>query len=134
MASSLVLIADDDCAVRRILARSLQAEGYSTLEAPDGLAALDMLRAINVDLVIVDMAMPGLGGQALCRAIRGDDLTCGTRIMVVTGDPPAGGAVELMDLDADDYMGKPFLVDEVLGRVRSLLHRAGSGSSPKAVS
>lgn len=125
MGPSLVLIADDDPAVRRVVSRCLRAEGLSTLEAADGRAALEVARAIAVDLVILDLGMPGMNGQALCAALRERAETSGVPIFVLTGHASASSEEALLDLGADEFMGKPFRCDELLARVRAVFRRAG---------
>jgi two-component system, OmpR family, response regulator MprA len=125
-----VLFAEDDRAVRDALARALELEGFSVRTVPDGAAALAAFEADPPDLLIADVMMPGVDGLALCRALRarGDR----TPILVLTARAQVSDRVAGLDAGADDYLGKPFALDELLARARALLRRAsyrdGDGS------
>jgi two-component system KDP operon response regulator KdpE len=117
-----VLIVDDEPAIRRFLRTSLRAEGYATLEAETGEAALAEIRRRAPDLVVLDLGLPGIDGLEVIRRLRTPDSVL--PIIVLTSRTDEAGKVEALDLGADDYVTKPFGVDELLARIRAALrHR-----------
>ena len=121
-----ILVVDDDQAVRDSLARSLQYSGYEVTTANDGVEALAKLSAIRPDAVIMDVMMPRLGGIETTRALREVGNT--VPILVLTARDSVGDRIEGLDAGADDYLVKPFALEELLARTRALLRRA-SGSA-----
>jgi two-component system, OmpR family, response regulator MprA len=121
-----VLVVDDEPAVRDALDRALRAEGYRVSTAADGRAALDRIAEDHPDLVVLDVLMPVMDGLEACRALRaaGDR----TPVLVLTARDSVADRVEGLDAGADDYLVKPFALDELLARIRALLRR----SSPSA--
>ncbi len=119
---SRILIVEDDPAVREALERALGFEGYGTETARDGAVALSMLREAEYDLIVLDVMMPHLDGLETCRRIRagGDDVP----ILMLTARTAIDDRVEGLDAGADDYMAKPFSLDELLARIRALLRRS----------
>lgn len=117
-----ILVVEDDAAVRDALERALGFEGYTIETATDGAVALSMLRKSSVDLVVLDVMMPHVDGLETCRRIRagGDDVP----ILMLTAKTTVGDRVEGLDAGADDYMAKPFALDELLARIRALLRRS----------
>jgi two-component system response regulator MprA len=118
-----VLVVDDEPAVRDALARALRLEGYEVGVAPDGSAALDCLRESPADAVVLDVLMPELDGLEVCRHLRvnGDP----TPILILTARDAVGDRVAGLDAGADDYLVKPFALEELLARLRALLRRSG---------
>ena len=116
-----VLVVDDDAPVRRMLERTLGAEGYDVRAAPDGGAALAAVERSLPDLVVLDVAMPGLDGLAVARRLRAKRLT--TPILLLTARDAVADRVAGLDAGADDYLVKPFAPEELLARVRALLRR-----------
>ncbi len=116
-----ILVVDDDQAVRDSLARSLQYSGYEVSTATDGLEALAKLSAIRPDAVIMDVMMPRLDGLEATKMLRstGNDVP----ILVLTARDAVGDRVDGLDAGADDYMVKPFALDELLARLRALTRR-----------
>jgi two-component system KDP operon response regulator KdpE len=123
---ALLLVVDDDPAIRRTLAETLGVEGYETLTAADGLEATELLRTAAPDLVITDLAMPGRDGLALIADIRRRDRT---PIIVLSVRGEEGDKVRALDSGADDYITKPFSLTELLARIRAQLRRSGEGQS-----
>lgn len=121
----LIGVADDEPAVRDALARALAFEGYEVATAGDGAAALRLLAARPVDLLVLDVLMPGTDGLAACRAIRaaGDAVP----VLMLTAADAVGDRVAGLDAGADDYLAKPFALPELLARIRALLRRVQSG-------
>lgn len=122
-----ILVIDDDQAVRDSLRRSLEFNGFDVALAADGAEALANLSSITPDLLIADVMMPRLDGLEMTRALRsaGNDVP----ILVLTARDSVGDRVEGLDAGADDYLPKPFDLQELLARVRALLRRATPNSS-----
>ena len=114
-----VLVVDDEPAIRRFLWTSLSARGYQVLEAEDGEPALDAMRRSPADLLILDLGLPGLDGFEVIRRLREKGST--VPIIVLSSRTDEKGKVEALDLGADDYLSKPFGVDELHARVRAAL-------------
>jgi two-component system, OmpR family, response regulator MprA len=116
-----VLVVDDDKAVRESLRRSLEFNGYDVVLATDGAEALAGISASAPDVVVMDVMMPRLDGLEATRALRsaGNDLP----ILVLTARDAVGDRVEGLDAGADDYLTKPFALQELLARLRALLRR-----------
>ena len=116
-----VLVVDDDKAVRESLRRSLEFNGYDVVLAADGAEALAGIAAAAPDVVVMDVMMPRLDGLETTRALRtaGNDLP----ILVLTARDAVGDRVEGLDAGADDYLTKPFALQELLARLRALLRR-----------
>jgi putative two-component system response regulator len=118
-----VLIVDDEPAIRIVLRTLLNGSGlYEVVEAPDAETALDLIRAFSPDAVLCDLLMPGMNGIELLRRVKAMDDT--VAFVVITGAGTTHDAVEALRLQADDYLSKPFQVDEVLHSLaRALDHR-----------
>lgn len=121
-----ILVVDDDRAVRESLRRSLEFNGYSVELASDGAQALSAIIAQRPDAMVLDVMMPRLDGLEVARRLRstGDDLP----ILVLTARDAVSDRVAGLDAGADDYLPKPFALEELLARLRALLRR----SSPEA--
>lgn len=117
-----ILVVDDDRAVRESLRRSLTFNGYTVDLAVDGLNALEKVAESRPDAVVLDVMMPRLDGLEVCRRLRsaGDDLP----ILVLTARDSVSERVAGLDAGADDYLPKPFALEELLARLRALLRRA----------
>lgn len=117
-----ILVVDDDRAVRESLRRSLTFNGYTVDLAVDGVDALDKTSASRPDALVLDVMMPKLDGLEVCRRLRstGDDLP----ILVLTARDSVSERVAGLDAGADDYLPKPFALEELLARLRALLRRA----------
>jgi two-component system response regulator MprA len=118
-----ILVVDDDRAVRESLRRSLSFNGYSVELAEDGREALEVIARSRPDAVVLDVMMPRLDGLEVCRQLRstGDDLP----ILVLTARDSVSERVAGLDAGADDYLPKPFALEELLARMRALLRRTG---------
>ncbi|WP_305094172.1 response regulator transcription factor [Prescottella sp. R16] len=121
-----ILVVDDDRAVRESLRRSLSFNGYTVELAVDGVDALEKIASARPDAVVLDVMMPRLDGLEVCRRLRstGDDLP----ILVLTARDSVSERVAGLDAGADDYLPKPFALEELLARLRALLRRAGPAS------
>lgn len=123
-----ILIADDDPQLVRALRITLGAHGYEVVAASDGAAAIALAAQTHPDLVLLDLGMPRLDGVAVIEAIRG---WTSVPILVVSGRTGSADKVEALDAGADDFVTKPFQIDELLARLRALSRRAGSiGGEP----
>lgn len=117
-----VLIVDDEPPIRRLLRTSLGAQGYLIVEAADGAEAMAEVGRQPPDLIVLDLGLPGMGGQEVIRRLRADGST--VPIIVLSSRMDEAGKVEALDLGADDYVTKPFGIDELLARIRAALrHR-----------
>jgi two-component system KDP operon response regulator KdpE len=115
-----ILVVDDEPQITRVLRRSLAARGYEVQVAGEGEEALQIFNAWKPDLVITDLSMPNMGGLELCCRIRGASQT---PIIVLSVQGEERAKVEALDVGADDYVTKPFGMDELLARVRAALRR-----------
>ncbi|MEI2704400.1 MAG: response regulator transcription factor [Ilumatobacteraceae bacterium] len=116
-----VLIADDDRAIRQSLARALSLVGYSVVEASDGAAALSQIEAAKPDVAVLDVMMPNVDGLTVCRVLRAERKRL--PILMLTARTETADRVAGLDAGADDYLPKPFDLDELLARLRALLRR-----------
>ncbi|MEV6203184.1 response regulator transcription factor [Streptomyces sp. NPDC051771] len=117
-----ILIVDDEPAVREALRRSLAFEGYATREAVDGVDALAAMESYAPDLVVLDVQMPRMDGLTAARRIRAAGST--VPILMLTARDTVGDRVTGLDAGADDYLVKPFELDELFARIRALLRRS----------
>ena len=117
-----VLVIEDDEAISDLLRRGLTYEGYRVTVAQDGTNGLRVARDAPPDLVVLDLMLPGLDGLEVCRRLRAAD---DVPIPVLTARGAVGDRIAGLDSGADDYMVKPFSIDELLARVRALLRRKG---------
>jgi two-component system KDP operon response regulator KdpE len=127
------LLIDDEPQIRRVLRASLGSQGARILDAQSGEEALEILRQQTVDVVILDLNMPGMGGLEACRAMRaGWDVP----IIVVSVREAERDKIEALDAGADDYITKPFSFDELLARIRAALRRTGfaTDTAPRRIS
>ncbi|QFG21409.1 response regulator transcription factor [Actinomadura sp. WMMB 499] len=125
-APARILIVDDEPAVRDALAGSLEFEGYRTVAAADGVAALAAVARERPDLVVLDVLMPRMDGLTACRRLRA--LGEPVPVLMLTARDMVGDRVTGLDAGADDYLAKPFELDELLARVRALLRRSRMGA------
>ena len=119
--SERVLVVDDDALVRRMLTRSLVAEGFEVEHVSDGGAALAAAQASAPDLVVLDETMPGLDGLAVCRRLRANGLR--SSILMLTARDAVADRVAGLEAGADDYLVKPFAVEELVARLHALGRR-----------
>jgi two-component system, OmpR family, response regulator MprA len=117
-----VLVADDDRAIRESLVRALELEGYEVATVIDGVEALTCIRRDTFDALVVDVMMPGVDGLAVCRLLRAEGDR--TPVLMLTARVETPDRVAGLDAGADDYLPKPFELDELLARLRALLRRA----------
>jgi two-component system, OmpR family, KDP operon response regulator KdpE len=121
MNTATVLVVDDEPQLRRAMKATLTDLGYSVIEAKTGEEALDRIRADSPDLVLLDLNMPGIGGLETCRAIRE---TSDIPVIVLSVRNSERDKVQVLDAGADDYVTKPFSIQELLARIRAAMRRA----------
>ena len=121
MRGKKVLVVDDDPGILRLISANLRARGYEAPTFSSGTPALEYLYGESPDLIILDIVLPGVDGMELVRRIRG---LSGVPIMMVSGKEEVDTKLEALDLGADDYLTKPFSVEELLARVRAILRRS----------
>jgi two-component system KDP operon response regulator KdpE len=131
MTSGRILIVDDEPQIRRVMRTALTANQYEPYEARTGEEALEVLREFNPDLVLLDMNMPGMGGMSACREIRA---VSDVAIIVLSVRDTERDKISALDAGADDYITKPFSVNELMARIRANLRRlpAQNGESEPA--
>jgi two-component system KDP operon response regulator KdpE len=125
-----ILIADDDPQILRALRITLGARGYEIITAHDGASALSAIREYHPDLLMLDLGMPTLDGLSVIDAVRSWN---SVPILVVSGRSGAADKVEALDRGADDYVTKPFSIDELLARIRALTRRMPTGADDPVV-
>jgi two-component system response regulator MprA len=118
-----ILVVDDDPGVRTAVGRALAFEGYDVDDAADGAAALEIVHTNEPDAIVLDVGMPRLDGLEVCRRLRADGANL--PILVLTARHQVTDRVAGLDAGADDYLVKPFALEELLARLRALLRRVG---------
>src|SRR5687768_15757815 len=124
-----ILVVDDEPQLIRVLRTGLKSRGYEVRAAADGLAGFEMFTDWHPDLVITDLAMPNVDGLELCRRVRA---VSQVPIIVLSAKGEENTKVEALDIGADDFVTKPFGIDELLARVRASLRRATAPSINEA--
>ena len=124
MSSATVLVVDDEPQLRRVMLATLTDLGYTVIDAKSGEEALEKFRGESPDLVLLDLNMPGIGGLETCRALRsGSDVP----IIILSVRNTERDKVEALDAGADDYVTKPYGIQELLARIRAAMRRAPGG-------
>lgn len=122
---SSVLVVEDEIGIREPLVYLLQREGYEVLEAGDGLTALELFRTKVIDLILLDLMLPGLSGNEVCRAVRAES---NVPIIMLTAKDTEIDKVVGLEIGADDYVTKPYSKNELLARMKAVMRR---GISPQ---
>ncbi len=122
--SNKILLAEDDRAARESLARALELEGYTVMAIDDGVQAVEAIRTFQPELLILDVMMLNADGLSVCRRLRSEHNR--TPILIVTAKTEVSDRVAGLDAGADDYLTKPFALEELLARTRALLRRGAS--------
>lgn len=130
MKSSSILVVDDEPQIRRVMRSTLTAEGYTIAEARDGQEAMAKLRNERFDLIILDMNMPVVDGLEACREIRASSAV---PILMLTVRNAEKDKVRALDAGADDYIVKPFGIQELLARIRAALRRSSGADATTGV-
>ena len=123
-----VLVVEDEEKVASFLKQALEESGYAADVARDGQAGLDRARTAEYDLIVLDHLLPGLSGREVCRLLRAEGNTAA--VLMVTARDGLEDKVAGLDAGADDYLTKPFSLDELLARLRALLRRRGARDGP----
>ena len=131
-ASKKILVAEDEEDVRRLVCSSLKNAGFATIEAGDGITALDTARTQLPALIVLDLMLPGMQGLEVCKALKNASETKGIPILMLTARAEEVDRIVGFELGADDYMTKPFSPRELALRVQSILRRT-SGQPPEDV-
>lgn len=116
-----ILIVEDDKVLREVLAYNLNNQGYETLTTVDGIEAMDTLHSHNLDMIILDLMLPGMDGFEICRRVRRESTV---PILMLTARDDEIDRVVGLEVGADDYMGKPFSMRELLARIKAMLRRS----------
>ena len=122
-----VLLADDDARLRQFLELELGEEGYTVRSCGDGIEALTQIRLEPPDLVILDWMLPDLSGVEVCQRLRATGLQL--PVLMLTGRDAVQDRVQALDAGADDYLVKPFSIEELLARLRALARRVGTAGA-----
>ncbi|HXN72070.1 MAG TPA: response regulator transcription factor [Candidatus Acidoferrales bacterium] len=131
MSAAIILIVDDEPQIRRVMRTTLTSHGYSVVEAASGEEALERIRAERPDLILLDVNMPGISGLETCTEIRSSS---DVPIIMLTIRNGERDKVQALDAGADDYVVKPFGVQELMARIRAALRRSAPGEATPAFS
>lgn len=136
-----ILVVDDEPSVREVLKRLLKQEGYDVFSAPNGKEALEIIKADPPSMLLLDLMMPEMGGMAVCRRIRENPATRLMPVIMITAKGEVTDEIKGLERGADDYIAKPFDVEEVKARVAGLFRRcereesaAAPGFMPETIS
>lgn len=124
-----VLVVDDEEEIVKVIKAYLEKDGYDVLVAYDGYEAIDKFEKNQVDFVVLDLMMPGLSGEDVCKKIR---IKSSVPVLMLTAKVEEGDRIYGLDLGADDYLTKPFSPKELLARIRAILRRTNRDSTIKA--
>jgi two-component system KDP operon response regulator KdpE len=131
MSDATILVVDDEPQIRRVMLTTLTSHGYTVVEAGSGEEALEKLRAERPDLILLDVNMPGISGLDTCAEIR---TSSDVPIIMLTIRNSERDKVQALDAGADDYVVKPFGVQELMARIRAALRRSAPGEATPAFS
>ncbi|MGB8543259.1 MAG: response regulator transcription factor [Candidatus Acidiferrales bacterium] len=129
MSASTILVVDDEPQIRRVMLTTLTSHGYSVIETASGEEALEKIRTERPDLILLDVNMPGISGLETCAQIR---TSSDVPIIMLTIRNSERDKVEALDAGADDYVVKPFGVQELMARIRAALRRSSPGDATPA--
>jgi DNA-binding response OmpR family regulator len=121
-----LVVADDDPDILRLLERRLSRRGYEVVVTADGGAALDAVRSTGPDAVVLDRLMPAMSGEEVCAALKSDERTAAIPVVLLSAQASEREIVEGFGVGADDYLTKPFDIDELDERLRRLVAAAGA--------
>lgn len=129
---SQILIIDDEQDILDLLSYNLIKEGFSVLQAKDGVSGREAARKAIPDLIILDLMLPGIDGLELCRLFKKDGITESIPILMLTAKSQERDKIAGLETGADDYVTKPFSIKEITARVKALLRRVGKGIATDA--
>jgi DNA-binding response OmpR family regulator len=127
-----ILVAEDDRDIADLIAHYIERSGWTPRTVAAGDDALTVARKQPVDLVILDVMLPGMSGLEVCRALRADPATAGIPIIIVTARAEETDRIIGLDIGADDYISKPFSPNELIARIRALMRRSKRGEPEPA--
>ena len=130
---SKILIVDDEKDIVELLSYNLEKEGFSTIKAYDGEAALGLVRSVKPDLMILDLMLPKMNGLDVCKAIRRNPDMANLPIIMLTAKGDEVDKIIGLEIGADDYVTKPFSVKELIARIRTILRRLQDGGEKFAM-
>jgi len=133
MSEATILIVEDEKDIRELLAYSLGREGFSVIEADNGLTALNLASMKHPDLVILDLMLPGMDGISVCKQMQRDHVTADIPVIMLTAKGEEVDRVVGLELGAADYIVKPFSLREVTLRIRSVLKRGGAQTKSSVI-
>lgn len=133
MEDKVILIVDDEAAIREMIRMSLEMAGYDCLEAGDAQQAHAMIVDSKPDLVLLDWMLPGASGIELLRRLKRDELTGELPVIMLTAKSEEDNKIQGLDVGADDYVSKPFAPRELLARIKAVLRRVGGSDIEKAI-
>lgn len=120
---SKILIVEDEARIARFIELELQHEGYEVKTAGDGVNGLQAAQSWQPELLVLDLMLPGISGIEVCRRLRAQEATAELPILMLTAKDDVSDKVMGLDMGADDYMTKPFAIEELLARIRTILKR-----------
>ncbi len=130
MADNRIIVVDDEPDIVELVSYNLRKEGFTVSAAADGNEALRKIRHEELDLIILDLMLPGIPGMELCRILRSDPKTAGIPIIMLTAKGEEVDRVLGLEIGADDYMTKPFSPRELVARVKAVMRRTSERSAP----
>lgn len=119
-----ILVVDDEANIRQLVRFNLEKEGYTILEAEDGLACLELARREKPELIVLDIMLPGKDGLEVCRLLKAQAATAGIAVIMLTAKAEEIDTILGLEMGADDYMTKPFSPRELTARVKAVLRRS----------
>jgi DNA-binding response OmpR family regulator len=125
-----IMVVEDEEDLARLLSYNLKREGFSPVEVGNGSDVIRMVRSGKPDLVLLDLMLPGTGGMEVCRMLKGSPDTRNIPVIMLTAKGEEIDKVLGLELGADDYITKPFSINEVIARIRAVLRRAGHAPEP----
>jgi DNA-binding response OmpR family regulator len=128
--SKTVLLAEDDDAITQIVVAALEGEGFRIQCVSDGIAAINTILETRPDVILLDLMLPQLDGYNICRMVRKADSVHHTPILVISGRASVEDRLRAFEVGADDYVTKPFDLEELLARVEAVLLRSRQGIHP----
>ncbi len=126
--SARIIVAEDEPDMRRLIASTLSREGFSVIEAPDGLLVLDAMEQMP-QLIVLDLMLPGMSGLDVCRALKANSKTANVPIVMLTAKSSEVDRIVGFELGADDYISKPFSPRELVLRIKGILRRTSQSAA-----
>ena len=133
MSEATILIVEDEKDIRELLAYNLSREGFSVIEADNGMAALNLAVMKHPDLVVLDLMLPGMDGLSVCKQLQRDPATADIPVIMLTAKGEEVDRIVGLELGAADYIVKPFSLREVTLRIRAVLKRGGVQTKPSVI-